>query len=490
MNTLESYLRHHAATQPDAVAIILPVASPSAPEEAFSALTYSALWQQVEERTSELRQQGVKARQVVCVRTEQNADFLVTYFALHTLGAVAMPLEHDLPDDRFSDIARRYEAFTPPPQVADILFTTGTTGQPKGVMLSHDAIMADAENLIGAMGFEPPLVFIICGPLNHIGSLSKVWPVIRQGASLCILPGLKDLNLFFKAMDDESSKNLRNLCNQCDKVQSSKFKVQSTSSKVQSSKFKVQSTSYATFLVPASVRMLLQLAPRQLAECADRLSFIESGAAALPHADMQKLCRLLPHTRLYNTYASTETGIICTYNYNDGRCLPQCLGRPMLHARVAINDEGHIVCSGRTLMTGYAEAAIELSEEAAKEPERIVTADLGHIDAEGMLHLTGRTGDVINVGGFKVAPTEVESAAMAHPDVADCVCTAVASPVTGQALRLLVVLREGCTLNRRALALFLSQRLERHKVPLLYQQVEHIERTFNGKINRKYYYRG
>lgn len=468
MNTLESYLRHHADTQPDAVAIIQPVASPSAPEEAFSALTYSALWQQVEERASELRQQGVKARQVVCVRTEQNADFLVTYFALHTLGAVAMPLEHDLPDDRFSDIARRYEAFTPPPQVADILFTTGTTGQPKGVMISHDAIMADAENLIGAMGFEPPLVFIICGPLNHIGSLSKVWPVIRQGATLCILPGLKDLNLFFKAMDNEDSKNLRNLCNPCDQV---------------------PSTSYATFLVPASVRMLLQLAPRQLAECADRLSFIESGAAALPHADMQKLCQLLPHTRLYNTYASTETGIICTYNYNDGRCLPQCLGRPMLHARVAINDEGHIVCSGRTLMTGYAEAAIELSEEAAKEPERIVTADLGSIDADGMLHLTGRTGDVINVGGFKVAPTEVESAAMAHPDVADCVCTAVASPVTGQALRLLVVLREGCTLNRRALALFLSQRLERHKVPLLYQQVEHIERTFNGKINRKYYNR-
>lgn len=65
--------------------------------------------------------------------------------------------------------------------------------------------------------------------------------------------------------------------------------------------------------------MLLQFGADRLAQYADRLDFIESGAAPLPHADMLRLCDLLPHTRLYNTYASTETGIIATYNYNDGR---------------------------------------------------------------------------------------------------------------------------------------------------------------------------
>ena len=479
MTKLEYFLRHHAATQPDTVAIEAPLGgmtqlaeklspqgesegaflSPQGESEGalpprgdeMGTLTYSALWQQVEQRADALQQQGVKPRQVVCLRTTQTADFLVTYFALHLLGAVAMPLENDLPQDRFDEIARRYATFATPAEVADILYTTGTTGQPKGVMISHDAILADAENLIAAQGFAPGLTFIVCGPLCHIGSLSKVWPVIHQGATLCILPGLKDLNLFFSAMADGSRR-------------------------------------YATFLVPASVRMLLQLAPHQLGECADRLEFIENGAAAMPHADMQALCRLLPNTRLYNTYASTETGIISTYNYNDGRCQPQCLGPTMPNAAITINADGRIVCHGRTLMTGYA-LDPDLTATVLRPDGTLLTADLGHIDAEGMLHLTGRTGDVINVGGFKVAPTEVESAALAHPDVADCVCVAQPSPLTGQALRLLVVLREGCTLNRRALALFLSQRLERHKVPLLYQQIEHVERTFNGKINRKYYNR-
>ncbi|MBO4827627.1 MAG: long-chain fatty acid--CoA ligase, partial [Prevotella sp.] len=123
----------------------------------------------------------------------------------------------------------------------------------------------------------------------------------------------------------------------------------------------------------------------------------------------------------------------------------------------------------------------------ASKIESITTADLGYIDDEGMLHLTGRADDVINVGGYKVAPTEVEDAALTHPAVADCICIAVPSPITGNALKLLVVTAPEQSFSPRQLAQYLSKHLERHKVPLLYQQVETIRRTFNGKIDRKYY---
>jgi acyl-CoA synthetase (AMP-forming)/AMP-acid ligase II len=91
------------------------------------------------------------------------------------------------------------------------------------------------------------------------------------------------------------------------------------------------------------------------------------------------------------------------------------------------------------------------------------------------------------VGGYKVAPTEVEDAALSLHEIKDCICIAVDHPVTGQALKLLVVVAEGACFNKRQIAHALKDRLEVYKVPLLYEQVEKIQRTYNGKINRKFY---
>ena len=238
--------------------------------------------------------------------------------------------------------------------------------------------------------------------------------------------------------------------------------------------------------MPATIRMILQFAPDRLASYADRLDFIESGAAPLPQADMLRLCELLPTTRLYNTYASTETGIIATYNYNDGRCMANCLGRPMPHSRVLITPEGLIACQGDTLMSGYV-GDPELTATVLRD-DTIFTSDIGTLDEEGMLHLSGRASDVINVGGFKVSPIEVEEVAMSSPLVSDCICISASHPVTGHALKLLVVTPPGQTLDKRTLARFLADRLEPYKVPMLYEQVDTIARTYNGKLDRKHYY--
>ena len=150
---------------------------------------------------------------------------------------------------------------------------------------------------------------------------------------------------------------------------------------------------------------------------ADKIDFIETGAAAISQSDMESLCRLLPKTRLYNTYASTETGIISTYNYNDGKCMAGCLGKPMKHSEFFITEDGHIACKGDTIMSGY-----------VGDPEKtstvlrngiIYTSDMGVIDDEGMLHLKGREDDVINVGGFKVSPVEVEDVALSYYGIND-----------------------------------------------------------------------
>jgi len=160
----------------------------------------------------------------------------------------------------------------------------------------------------------------------------------------------------------------------------------------------------------------------------------------------------------------------------------------MKHSEIIITDKGLIACKGKTLMTGYV-GDPELTATVLRDGI-VYTSDLGLIDAEGMLHLRGREDDVINVGGFKVAPTEVEDAALSFPDVKDCVCIAVDHLITGKALKLLVVMKEGKELDKRGLACHLKSRLETYKIPLLYSQTDRIERTFNGKINRKYYANG
>ena len=446
--SLESYVALNAERYPDRIALVC----------GNERCTYAELNHRIDERAATLQSPlphgGGVGGEALCLRATPSIDFIVRYFALHRAGHAVAPLERDMPEAVFEAVAKELGRHPIPEGTADVLYTTGTTGRSKGVMISHRTILADAENLIAGQGFSHDLTFVINGPLNHIGSLSKLYPVIMLGATAVIVDGIKDINAFFDAF---------NLHTRIEGIPAR----------------------YATFLVPASIRILIQLSADRMAALADRMDFIETGAAAISQADMETLCRLLPHTRLYNTYASTETGIISTYNFNDGRCQAGCLGRPMPHSRLFITDNGTIACQGDTLMTGY-----------IGDPERtasilrdgtLYTSDLGRLDDEGMLHLAGREDDVINVGGFKVAPTEVEDAAMAFPAVKDCICIPVPHPITGTALKLLVALADGYTLDKRALALHLRDRLEPYKVPLLYEAVPTIHRTFNGKLNRKAY---
>lgn len=430
---LVDYLHQNARLYPDKTAAIC----------GGEKISYKELSKKVLERSS-----SYKSGQVVPFKSSQSIDFLITYFAIHQAGGVAAPLEGDIPENRFGEISEILSASKVPDGTADILYTTGTTGKSKGVMISHKTIIADAENLIEGQGFSHDLLFIISGPLNHIGSLSKIFPVTMQGATLYILEGMKDLDKFFQALDYPAAKA-------------------------------------ATFFVPATIRMLLMFSGDRLAKYADKIDFIESGAAPLAHSDMLKLCEVLPKTRLYNTYASTETGIISTYNFNDGQCIPGCLGKPMSHSRIIITPEGKISCTGDTLMSGYVNDP-DLTASVLKD-NTIYTSDIGELDERGRLHLKGRETDVINVGGFKVSPSEVEDAAMSFSGLKDCICIGVPHPITGMALKLIVELENGLRLDKPSLAKYLKGKLELYKVPLLYEQSSAIKRTFNGKLDRKFY---
>ena len=434
--TLEESIAHFAKLTPDKPAVI----------SQGHALSYAGLWERIQEKARQLRGEGLRKGQPYAFLTTQDADFIVTYCAVHLCGAVSVPTPSSSPS------RGRLSSFLPLEGEGlgrgSILYTTGTTGNAKGVMVSEKAWTANAENLIDRLGFTSDLLFIICGPLNHLGSLSKIYPTLMTGATLYIMEGLKDFGAFFSIFDLPFAK-------------------------------------FASFLVPSSIRMLLQLARKELAAVSHKVDFIETGAAPISQNDMEQLCQLLPHSRLYNTYASTETGIVCSYEFSKYGCQPGVVGMPMKHSSVRIAEDGRVVCSGDTIMSGYV-GSPEATARVLMEGE-IYTSDIGSIDAQGMLHLQGRRDDVINVGGYKVNPSEVEDAAQAFEGIQDCICIPARHVVLGTAPKLLYVPKSGGIVKPKDIAAFLQERIEPYKIPLFYEAVESIKHTFNGKPDRKAY---
>ena len=212
MMTLEDYLAQDAQRYPEKTAVIC----------GEKRLSYAQLWARVQQRAADFPR-----GKVVAFRSSQTVQFLIDYLAIHQAGSVAAPLEKDMPERLFAEVADYLSSCEVPEGSADVLYTTGTTGRSKGVIISHRTIVADAENLIAGQGFAHDLTFVIHGPLNHIGSLSKIYPIILQGGTLHILDGLRDADAFYAAFATEGK--------------------------------------YATFFVPANIRFLLSFDAKRFA---------------------------------------------------------------------------------------------------------------------------------------------------------------------------------------------------------------------------------
>lgn len=436
--TLEESIYHHSLIAPNKVAAVCKNES----------ITYSELWKSIISCAETLKSENVLPNRPYVFRSLQDINFVIKYCAIHYIGAIAVPLESNVNDENFNQIYNEVNSCEFAEDIVDILYTTGTTGKSKGVMLSETALVSCADNFIADLGFTSDLLFIISGPLSHIASLFKMHPVLTVGGTICILDGLKDINAFFDVFDLPFKK-------------------------------------FATFLVPASIRLIMQFSYERLCSLADKIDFIETGAAPITQYDMKMLSEALPHSRLYNTLGGTEIGAVCTYNFNDGKYMEGCIGRPMKNSIVEVTENGNIIVSGPTIMSGYV-ADKENTERVLKEG-KIHGSDLGYIDENGLIHLKGRLGDVINVGGFKIDPTEVENAASSHPMVKDCICISATHPVIGTVLKLLIVLTEGYILDKKSIAVHIKSKLDSHKVPTYYEATDTIKRTFNGKLDRKYY---
>ena len=303
LNHLEDYIARHAAATPDRVAV----------DDHGTVYTYGQLWLMVQQEAARLRGNGYGPGRFVFFRTSQDVHFIVTYLAVHLIQAVAAPMGKDLPEAQLTELEARYHDTLLPTDssgmagIADVLFTTGTTGAQKGVMLSHKALLADADNLIAAQGFCADTVFVIAGPLNHIGSLSKMWPVWVVGGSLVLLDGMRDLDAFFRAFDRPVGK-------------------------------------MATFLVPTAIGMCLRFGRDRLSQLAHRIDFIEVPPPfrssvwmdSAPHCLIRASTTPTPRPRPVSSVLTTLPMDNTTPAASEGRCAtPRCASCPTVASPAA-----------------------------------------------------------------------------------------------------------------------------------------------------------
>lgn len=472
-------IREYAKSQPEKTALIID----------DQQITYGELYRKISRAAAFLAEQGVgKGSHVVTVASPE-LNYIVCEYAILGLGAVHIPAENKVPPQRLGEIAQAVDAqlvlspeqplcdinwipfagvnmdgdtdfnWEPTPvsdDCSEIIFTTGTTGKSKGVMLSSHCLEAYLAAINPTFRLKNDSVFLVTTPLNHVGGLHRIHQCMAEGCTVVLMDGIRNLKGVFRSIHEYGVTH--------------------------------------TYLPPASVKMLLTLAKGELAKLNGKLEFVYTASAPFPMADIEKLMELLPDTHLHQGYGSSETGSICNCCYNAPGKTINSLGIPYPGVEVVLHDaegnvitepnrEGYIRSRSAMNMLGYYNEP-ELTESVLKDGF-VYSKDLMYFSEDGELHFAGRGDDVINVRGFKVAPMEVEDAALRFEKIVECACVPHDDKLFGLSLKLFVVVREGEEFESQELISYLESKLEPYKIPKYIELLPEIPKTYNGKVDRK-----
>lgn len=341
--------------------------------------------------------------------------------------------------------------------VALILHTSGTTSRPKIVPLLQSNVAASAQNIAASLALTPEDCCLNVMPLFHIhGLVAAVSASLAAGASISCAPGFDALK-FFGWLEE------------------------------------VDPSWYTA--VPTMHQAILARAPRnrEIIE-KSRLRLLRSSSSSLPGPVMTQLAETFG-APVVEAYGMTEAAHqMCCNPIEPGRQKPGAVGLPAgPEVRIAhevenrlVDGVGEISISGPNVTPGY-EGNPEANEKSfflAEGKRWFRTGDQGAFDEDGYLALTGRLKEIINRGGEKISPLEVDGTLSDHPAIAQCVTFAIPHPKLGEDVGAAVVLKEGQTATERDIRDFAGERLAAFKVPRKVVILDEIPKGATGKLQR------
>jgi long-chain acyl-CoA synthetase len=332
--------------------------------------------------------------------------------------------------------------------IADIMYTSGTTGLPKGVVVRHGGLSSNDRLPAEWSGAG----FLTSSPYSTTtGSLLVCGPM-RGGLSGWFLPRFDAARWLHLVVTDRP---------------------------------------VVAFLVPAMVQLLVA-SPDAAAADLSSVAVVSIGSAPIASETLRRLGALLPAAEVVVGYGMTEFGAATAMPLGDGGAHLGSVGVPLPGVGLAIeDDEGQPRSAGevgQVVITGERPPREYFNDpgESARtwRGGRLQSGDLGYLDADGYLWIVGRSKETIIRGGNNIMPGEVEAALFAHPDVAEAAVAGIAHPVLGEDVAAWIVLRPGATTSAEELRSFLLERLADYKVPRRYSLVDSLPRNEAGKVQK------
>lgn len=490
--TVSRLLDRSAALRPDKIAVIA----------GNNELTYSALRSMSCRLGRALQAAGVEKGDRVAVILPNSAEFVVSFFALARIGAILVPLNPAYTDDELAPIFQDAEVsyvFCAPghrdrvealrsrapsietvtavatlealdqlcasqsdsvfnAEVEDafthaIMFTSGTTGRPKGAVLSHRTRVSNT--LSGQLGYETTerTRANVPAPLFHSGGMILgLINVLAAGGTL-LLPRDGSVDAAVDAFERNDANML--------------------------------------LTVPTVVFRMVEH-PRFRSVAHDLPFAIIHGAAPIPSAVVQELLEAFPKCRPFHGYGSTEACQLTVLGPDEYRRFPGATGRSLPGVDVRVVDRngvdvapgivGEIVTTGPHVFDGYFKAP-EATAEALRDGLHW-TGDLATIDERGILTVAGRLKDMIITGGFNVYAKEVEDVLEAHPAIAQAAVFGLPDREWGEAVAAAIVLKPGMNLDESSVILHCRQRLTSYKKPRHVWFVSELPRNTVGKVQK------
>ena len=392
------------------------------------------------------------------------ADFTDKARALKTAG---LPIEHwfrlggnDPADDpAFSDFTATFSADEPLPirEVTNddplfIMYTSGTTGDPKGAVVSNGNILYGAIHAVVGCGVNHTYKSLVVAPLFHIGALvDSVTPILYAGGSLY-------LQSFYNASEIITV------------IQREKINYM--------------------FAVPVMFQMMTRSAEWDRADFSCVYHF-NSGGAPIPVSVIRKFQE--KGIGFVQCYGMTETGRLTALDLEDAIRKAGSVGMEVFHLHLRIVDEedrdvapgeaGEIIVKGPNVFTRYWQKPVETAESLCDG--WFHTNDMGRRDEEGFLYLVGRKQDLIISAGENVYPAEVERAIQALPEVRETAVVAMPDETRGEVVAAFVMLHEGRQLSARQIIRSLKGRIAAFKIPKKIIFCTDFPRNPTGKILKR-----